>query len=193
MTGFDWRPGTGERTVLTDGVAEDGAPVEVIYYQLLDVLELVRDGATVAQREADGQHLELVLARMGVRSTGDVDPFPPFDPRPVPPLEPRPLAVVPDEPAASAPTPAPRFAPTDHPRIVDGIVVPARSVEIDRLATWILVPIGEVTSIGLTGRAVGVSPRSGRWQPVWIGDDLAERDRVLDQFATDLGSARRRR
>lgn len=94
--------------------------------------------------------------------------------------------------AASAPPVAPgRFDPTDHPRIVEGLVVPATSVFDDDLASWILLPVGECTSVGLTGRAVGVAPRAGRWQPVWIGDDRDERTRVFNQFAADLGHARR--
>jgi hypothetical protein len=85
-----------------------------------------------------------------------------------------------------------RFAPGDWPKIVEGFVVPAISVDADPLATWVLIPVGEIASIGLTARAVGVSPRGpGRWLAVWIGDDLDERNAVLTQFATDVSHARR--
>lgn len=97
---------------------------------------------------------------------------------------------------ASAPVvlgPARRFRPLDRPRIVDGVIVPALSVKANPLATWVLIPVGEVASIGVTGRAVGVTPHHGRWLPLWIGDDRDERDRVLDEFAAAYAEARRSR
>lgn len=95
--------------------------------------------------------------------------------------------------AASAPTPgADRYLPADHPRVVDGLVVPAQSIADSTTATWVLVPVGEVASIGYTARAVGFSPRGpGRWLAVWIGDDRDERATVLAQFAADVAHARR--
>lgn len=97
--------------------------------------------------------------------------------------------------AATAPeaVEAGRFAPAPGPKIVDGLIVPAQSVADSTTATWVLVPVGEVASIGLTGRAVGITPHHGRWLAVWIGDRHADRDAVFEQFATDLAEARRSR
>lgn len=106
-----------------------------------------------------------------------------------------PLGPAGDPLAASAPT-APeegRFAPAPEPKIVDGLIVPAQSVADSTTATWVLVPVGEVASIGLTGRAVGITPHHGRWLAVWIGDRHEDRDAVFERFATDLAEARRSR
>lgn len=92
----------------------------------------------------------------------------------------------------SAPlVPVDTFAPGPRPRIVDGIIVPASSIS-NSIATWVLIPVGEVASIGMTARAVGISPRSGRWLAVWAGDDRAEQLEVLNQFAADLARSRQR-
>lgn len=131
----------------------------------------------------------------------------------IPPLDPGPLFVPPSPAYPSrvqaelaarleqAANPAPvvplepvddRFAPATRPRIVDGLIVPAASVHADPRATWVLIPVGEVSTIGLTGRAVGISPRGpGRWLPIWIGDSRPERDLVFAQFAADYAKARR--
>lgn len=134
-----------------------------------------------------------------VPTLADLD-LPPFDPIIV-----SPAYVTPDDAAAAladdlrtrlaaaAPTPpADRFAPTARPRIVDHtVIVPAVSVEHDPLATWVLIPVDQVATIGRTARAVGVTPRTGRWLPVWVGDDPAELDAVFAEFAADYTTARR--
>lgn len=106
-----------------------------------------------------------------------------------------PLGPAGDPLAASAPATVDsgRFAPAAEPKIVDGLIVPAQSVADSTTATWVLVPVGEVASIGLTGRAVGITPHHGRWLAVWIGDKHADRDAVFERFATDLADARRSR
>lgn len=97
--------------------------------------------------------------------------------------------------AAANPPPAPmpttgKFDPGDRPRIVDGLVVPARSVADHPLATWVLFPVSEIAAVGVTAKAVGVTPKTGRWLAVWVGEP-GERDAVLEDFANLVADARK--
>lgn len=82
-----------------------------------------------------------------------------------------------------------RFAPAERPYVRDGIIVPATSVEADRLAPYQYVPVRTVQSLGTTRRAILAYGR-GRPLVLWVGDDEAERDAALDELLAAMGRAR---
>lgn len=94
MTGFEWTEGVGDRTMISTGTAENGTPVVLIHYTLLDVIEVqagtqirheaagavivATGGTTVAQIDADGEDLDRVLRRHGFVPVTPVETPDPF-------------------------------------------------------------------------------------------------------------------
>lgn len=84
------------------------------------------------------------------------------------------------------------FVAGARPRVEAGMIVPAKSVEDHPRAPYFLTPVSNVASVGRLRRAVGFYPRSrGAWASVWIGDDEAELEVVLEQFAIEVGAAQK--
>lgn len=82
-----------------------------------------------------------------------------------------------------------QFAAAARPYVRNGIIVPAVSVERERLASYQYVPLGTVQSVGTTARAILAYGR-GRPLILWVGDDTAERDAALDELLGQMGRRR---